>query len=461
MMLSTQQARDALLAAATLLVGTDTVSTEAANNRVLAEDIVSPIDVPPMDVSAMDGYAVRCGDVIEAGMVPSSTNGDLAAVRVASLPASSLASPPASLPISQRIAAGASPTPLTPGSVARIFTGAPIPFGADAVMIQEDALPSADGGNGRGRAGSNDDSAQSKGATDATDTATPLPSVSFDPMAVPTPGQWINRRGADIRAGSVILRAGTRMTPQALGLAASVGVASVRVVRRLKVAMLFTGDELKRPGEPLVPGAIYNSNRYTLSGLLENLGCEITDYGIVADRLDATRQALREAAATHDLVITCGGVSVGEEDHVKPAVEAEGRLDLWKIAMKPGKPLAFGTLRRPDGQAWFIGLPGNPVSTFVTFLLFVRPFLLRLQGVQDVMPKGWPVRADFATKGDRRNEFLRVRLNAEGGLDLYATQSSAVLTSTVWGDGLVDNPPDRAIAVGDTVHFIPFSEMLY
>jgi molybdopterin molybdotransferase len=237
------------------------------------------------------------------------------------------------------------------------------------------------------------------------------------------------------------------------------------------VAVFFTGDELAMPGEPLKPGAIYNSNRFTLRGLLQNLGCDVTDYGIVPDRLDATRAMLREAAADHDLILTSGGVSVGEEDHVRPAVEAEGRLALWQIAMKPGKPLAFGAVRRADAQshdapghdeAFFIGLPGNPVSSFVTFLLFVRPFVLRLAGATHVSPRALSLRADFTqAKGDRRNEFLRARINAAGGLDLFANQSSAVLTSTVWGDGLIDNPPNHAISAGETVRFIPFTELLY
>ena len=222
------------------------------------------------------------------------------------------------------------------------------------------------------------------------------------------------------------------------------------------------------PGEPLKPGAIYNSNRFTLRGLLQNLGCDVTDFGIVPDSLDATRATLREAAGAHDLILTCGGVSVGEEDHVKPAVEAEGRLSMWQIAMKPGKPLAFGAVRRgadrseADGEAFFIGLPGNPVSSFVTFLLFVRPFLLRLAGATHVSPRALSLRADFTQpKGDRRNEFLRARVNAAGGLDLFPNQSSAVLTSTVWGDGLIDNPPNHAITAGETVRFIPFTELLY
>ncbi len=281
----------------------------------------------------------------------------------------------------------------------------------------------------------------------------------------PPAGEWIRRAGEDIRAGSVILPAGTRLRGQELGLAASVGLATLPLVRKLRVAVFFTGDELAMPGEALKPGAIYNSNKFILRGLLENLGCDISDYGIVPDTLAATRDTLRVAAQQHDLIITSGGVSVGEEDHIKPAVEAEGRLNLWQIAIKPGKPLAFGEVDRSagkDGSAFFIGLPGNPVSSFVTFLLFVRPFILRLQGVDEVAPKAYAMRADFSwPKADRRNEFLRARINAQGGLDLFPHQGSGVLTSTVWGDGLIDNPPGQTIAAGDSVRFIPFSELLY
>jgi len=289
-------------------------------------------------------------------------------------------------------------------------------------------------------------------------------------LHTPKAGEWITAQGADIRKDTVILPAGTRLTPAALGLAASVGCATLTVARRVKVAVFFTGDELTMPGEPLKPGAIYNSNRFTLTGLLRNLGCEVTDYGIVPDQLELTRATLREAAGAHDLILTSGGVSVGEEDHVRPAVEAEGRINLWQIAMKPGKPLAFGAVRRaqasgvqaPGGEAFFIGLPGNPVSSFVTFLLFVRPFLLRLAGATHVSPRALSLRADFTqTKSDRRNEFLRARVNPAGGLELFPNQSSAVLTSTVWGDGLIDNPPNHAISAGETVRFIPFTELLY
>ena len=281
----------------------------------------------------------------------------------------------------------------------------------------------------------------------------------------PPSGEWIRRTGEDIESGATILHAGTRLRSQELGLAASVGLASLPVRRRLRVAVFFTGDELTMPGEApggvLAPGAIYNSNRFTLRALLENFGCTITDFGIVPDTLEATRATLKAAARENDLIITSGGVSVGEEDHIKPAVEAEGRLSMWQIAVKPGKPLAFGEVHRDGENAFFIGLPGNPVSSFVTFLLFVRPFLLRLQGVRgQVEPRGYLVRADFdLPKGDRRNEFLRARLNAGGGLELFANQGSGVLTSTVWGDGLIDNPPGNAIAAGDLVRFIPFAEL--
>lgn len=401
-MLTMAQALDALLAAARPLAQVETVDTLAANGRVLAAPVTSSLQVPPADNTSMDGYVMRAADVPAAGT---------------------------RLPVSQRIPAGHVGTELAPGTAARIFTGGLIPPGADAVVMQEQCV--ADGND-----------------------------VIVN--HVPQSGEWIRRAGEDIEAGSVILPAGTRLTPQALGLAASVGQARLDVVRRVRVAVFFTGDELAMPGEPLKPGAIYNSNRFTLRGLLENLGCEVSDLGIVPDTLAATRETLRKAAQGHDLIITSGGVSVGDEDHIKPAVEAEGRLDMWQIAIKPGKPLAFGQVSN-DGSdpAFFLGLPGNPVSSFVTFLLFVRPFILRLQGVADVTPRRLPLRADFELKkGDRRNEFLRARINANGGLDLFPNQSSGVLTSTVWGDGLIDNPPDRAIAHGDTVQFIPFDGLL-
>ncbi|MFM0071147.1 molybdopterin molybdotransferase MoeA [Paraburkholderia sediminicola] len=409
-MLSTAEALATLLSAASPITGTESIPTLDALNRVLSADVTSPLDVPPMNTSSMDGYAIRTEDL--------ATDGNRR------------------LPVSQRIPAGHAPEPLKPGTAARIFTGATVPPGADAIVMQEQ--------------------------TEAAGNEVTI-------LHSPAPGEWITTQGADIRSGSIILPAGTRLTPQALGLAASVGCAELQVRRRVKVAVFFTGDELTMPGEPLKPGAIYNSNRFTLRGLLEKLGCEVTDYGIVPDKLDATRATLREAAQAHDLILTCGGVSVGEEDHVKPAVEAEGRLSMWQIAMKPGKPLAFGAVRRAaqhadaaaSAETFFIGLPGNPVSSFATFLLFVRPFVLLLAGMQTVAPRALLLRADFTQKkADRRNEFLRARINPAGGLDLFPNQSSAVLTSTVWGDGLIDNPPNHAISAGETVRFIPFSELL-
>ncbi|QOY92411.1 molybdopterin molybdotransferase MoeA [Massilia sp. UMI-21] len=408
-MLSVPDALSRLLDAARPVTDVETVPTLEANGRVLAEDQRASIDVPSADNTQMDGYAVRAADCASGG---------------------------ATLRVAQRIPAGSVGAPLAPGTAARIFTGALIPPGADAVVMQEQCEALGD---------------------------------SVTVRHAPRPGEWIRRTGEDVAAGAVILPAGTRLRSQELGLAASVGLATLKVARRLRVAVFFTGDELAMPGEPLAPGAIYNSNRFTLRGLLENFGCAFTDYGIVPDSLDATRATLREAARDHDLIITSGGVSVGEEDHIKPAVEAEGRLDLWQIAVKPGKPLAFGEVRRDlghavehmSGSAFFIGLPGNPVSSFVTFLLFVRPFLLRLQGARgQLAPRAYMMRADFALpKADRRNEFLRVRVNADGGLDLFPNQGSGVLTSTVWGDGLVDNPPGQPIQEGDLVRFIPFAEL--
>jgi molybdopterin molybdotransferase len=397
-----REALDFLLAAARPVAGVEQVDTLEANGRVLAEDLASQLDVPGADNTQMDGYAVRAADCADGA---------------------------ARLKVAQRIPAGHVGSFLAPGTAARIFTGALIPEGADAVVMQEQCELDGD-----------------------------IVTVKHTPQ----PGEWIRRAGEDVRAGSVILPAGTRLRSQELGLAASVGLARLPVRRRVRVAVFFTGDELAMPGEALKPGAIYNSNRFTLRGLLENFGCEFTDYGIVPDSLQATRDTLRAAARQHDLIITSGGVSVGEEDHIKPAVEAEGQLNMWQIAVKPGKPLAFGEVRRGedgDGSAYFLGLPGNPVSSFVTFLLFVRPFLLRLQGVSgDVEPRALPMRADFDwPKADRRNEFLRARINGHGGLELFPNQGSGVLTSTVWGDGLIDCPPGQAIARGDTVRFIPFA----
>lgn len=401
------EALAALLAQAVPIGEVETVDTAAAAGRVLGADLRSTLDVPPRDNTQMDGYAVRRADLLQAAP-----------------------GHPVKLPVAQRIPAGHVGRPLNPGEAARIFTGGLVPDGADAIVMQEMAVVEGD-------------------------------TVSFSQC--PAPGEWIRRTGEDIRSGSVILAAGTRLTAQATGLAASVGLASLPVHRPVRVGCFFTGDELAMPGEPLRPGAIYNSNRYVLGALIRAMGCELADLGIVPDTLAATREALRRAAQGNDLIVTSGGVSVGEEDHVKPAVEAEGELRMWQIAIKPGKPLAYGRVRRGtpgEGIAHFIGLPGNPVSSFVTFLLLVRPFVQRLQGMAEVAPRALPMRADFDwSKPDRRREFLRAKINAGGGLDLFPNQSSAVLTSTVWGDGLIDNPPQHPIARGDIVRFLPFSEL--
>jgi molybdopterin molybdotransferase len=405
-MLSMDDALAALLAEARPLAETETIATLAAHGRVLAQAVRSTLNVPPADNTSMDGYALRSADVPAPGAV---------------------------LKVTQRIPAGVVGVPLQAGTAARIFTGALIPAGADAVVMQE--LTSVDGD---------------------------MVTINEAPKA----GQWVRYAGEDIKNGAEVLASGTRLTPQACGLAASVGLAELRVARRLRVAVFFTGDELAMPGEPLKPGAIYNSNRFMLRGLVEGLGCELTDFGIVRDTLDETRSVLREAARGHDLIITTGGVSVGEEDHVRPAVEAEGEIRLWQISMKPGKPLAYGKVGRSAIEnaaptANFIGLPGNPVSSFVTFLLFVRPFILKCQGVANVSPKALQMRADFDwPKPDRRREFMRARMNVAGGLDLFPNQSSGVLTSTVWGDGLVDTPSNHTIKRGELVRFLPFSELL-
>ena len=407
-MLTAQQALDHLLSHAQAVSESEQITTQAALGRVLADSVKSLVDAPPLDNTSMDGYAVRTADTNIPGAI---------------------------LRIAQRIPAGSIGTQLEIGTAARIFTGAPVPQGADAVVMQEDCAVLEN----------QIDQVQIK--------------------VTPTVGQWIRRKGEDLTAGKIALAAGTFLRPQELGVAASAGLTHLNVKRRIRVAAFFTGDELALPGEPLKPGGIYNSNRDTLLACLKSLGCDATDLGIVPDRLDATRHALRQASKDHDLIITSGGVSVGEEDHIKPAVTAEGRLDLWQIAIKPGKPLAFGAVRKSekpeDGEAWFIGLPGNPVSSFVTFLLFVRPFILKLQGRDAIAPQSYPMRADFDwLKADRRNEFLRVKINSQGGLDLFPNQSSGVLTSASWGDGLIDCPPGQAIKAGDMVKYIPFSALL-
>jgi molybdopterin molybdotransferase len=394
--LSVDEALERVLAGASPVAETESVLTLSAAGRVLAAAQRSTMNVPPMDNSAMDGYAVRLADLKAAEP---------------------------RLRVAQKIMAGDVGVALAAGTAARIFTGAPIPAGADAVVMQEHSSAEGD---------------------------------QIVVKKMPQSGEWIRLVGSDIRAGDVILPAGIRLRPQDTGLAASVGIASLPVYRRVRLGLFFTGDELVMPGDPLPPGRIYNSNRFTLNGLAQAFDCEVRDYGIVPDSLDTTRQVLRRAASECDVIVTSGGVSVGDADFVKPAVEAEGELLMWRIAMKPGRPLAFGRV----GRASFIGLPGNPVSSFVTFLIFVRPFLLKTQGIARVDPHSIQARADFDwPEPDARREFLRVKWNSRGGLDLYHTQDSAVLTSTAWADGLVDNPADHAIRSGEMVKFMPYSEL--
>ena len=400
-LVTVEQALEFLLARARALQEVEEIELAGGRGRVLARSQVARIDVPRYANSSMDGYAVRSADVETPGRHR--------------------------LPVVQRVAAGQIPLDLECGEAARIFTGAPLPEGADAVVIQENCARDGD-------------------------------MVCFDgPIAS---GDNTRPRANDIEAGTEVLAAGVRLRPQELGLAASVGLAKLPVYRRLRVAIFSSGDELVAPGEPLGPGAIFNSNRYTLLGLLDALDCESIDVGMVADSLKATRDTLRQAAEGADLVIGSGGMSVGEEDHVRTALEQTGRLEMWKVAVKPGKPLAYGRI----GDADFVGLPGNPVSTLVGFCLFVRPFILKRQGVNEVLPRPMRVRAAFSWErpGDRR-EFVRARLRreADGGyrVEVFPKQGSDVLTSAVWADGLVDIPEGALVRPGDPVSYYSFTEL--
>ncbi|MGB5562312.1 MAG: gephyrin-like molybdotransferase Glp [Sedimenticolaceae bacterium] len=396
-----EDAVETLVAAAVPLSGRLSLDLREALGYVLAEPVVSRIDVPGWDYSAMDGYALRAADCSALGT---------------------------QLPVSQRVPAGVSPQPLAAASAARIFTGAPIPEGADAVVMQE-VCEDLDG---------------------AVRINTPV-----------EPGSNIRRRGEDIGAGAEVVAAGTRLLPQHLGLAASVGVSQLEVCRRPRVALFASGDELVMPGNPLTPGKIYNSNLFTATALLQALGCEVVDLGIVEDTLEATKDALRRGAAQADLIFASGGVSVGEEDHVKPAVEALGSLDMWKIAIRPGKPVAFGHV---EGTP-FIGSPGNPVSLFVTFVLFVRPFVLRLQGRSDwhIRPMSAKIEFDWP-RPDKRREFHRARVRYdESGvahLSVHPSRSSGVLSSVTWANALAVIPEGRVLKRGDELSFLPFSELL-
>ena len=370
--------------------------------EVLAESQRSTIDVPQSDNSAMDGYALNTADLAVTGETE--------------------------LSVSQRIAAGQAAEPLQPGTAARIFTGAPIPAGADAVIMQEQVQLSGDG-------------------------------MRFD--IKPETGSNIRPAGNDIRSGDTILQKGCRLRPQDIGLAASVGLEYLPVYEKIRVGIFLTGDELVEPGKPLAVGQIYDSNRYTLQGMLQALGCEIIDLGLVGDTLQETKSAMIKAAQKSDLVVTCGGVSVGEEDHVRIAIEQLGELHLWRLRIKPGKPLAFGVIESTP----FIGLPGNPVSVFATFCLFVCPLIKTLQGRPWQKPVAVQVAAGFDwPKPDSRREFLRARL--EPGDDqtlvarIYPNQDSGVLSSAVWGQGFVEIAEGQTLKAGDKVDYLSFEQLL-
>ena len=394
---SVDEARALLLGNITSLTEEADTRLSAASGRVLASPALAPIDVPGADNSAMDGYVMRAADLQAAG---------------------------GSLPVSQRIHAGMAPKPLEPRSAARIFTGAPIPNGGDTVVMQERCRES----DGR---------------------------VSVEGEV--SPGDNIRRAGEDLSAGDEIVAAGTRLAPQHLGLLASTGVESVPVMRRLRVATLATGDELVQPGQALSVGQIYNSNEFVLSGMLERLGCELIEPVRVADSVEATRTALEKAAAEADLIISSGGVSVGDADHVRDVVAELGRLDLWKIAVKPGKPLAFGRV----GEIPFIGLPGNPVAVFVTFALFAAPLIRKLQGRRDLLPEPWMLPAGFGReRADKREEYVRVRWR-EGRLERYPHQGSGVLSSVAWADGLARIPIGHTFEPGEPVEYHSFNNLLW
>jgi molybdopterin molybdotransferase len=394
--LSFDEAKSRLLSSAQPVTATEVVDLANAFGRVLAEDLISPMTVPPFSNAAMDGYAIKATDLTATGM---------------------------RLPISQRIAAGTVPTALIPGSAARIFTGAQVPEGADTVVIQEDCVAEGD-------------------------------FVIFNRM--PIKGQHIRLKGSDLSLGKTILAGGSHLSAAALGLTASVGIAEVKVFRRLKVAIFFTGSELVNPGEALPAGHIYNSNRFVMLGFLQGLGVQVIDLGIIPDDQTATRDTLRRAAAEADLIITSGGMSEGEEDHVIAAVKAVGHIDVWKIAAKPGKPLAFGSVTSDQKEVAFIGLPGNPVAVWCGLLTLVSPFLRLSQGFTQIEPEPLRLRADFgyAVKGNRM-EIVRVRRNKAGGLDIYPNQDSSVISSAVWTDGVSMIPAGTVVKPGDLIDFLP------
>jgi len=394
-----EEAINHLTGAAKTISRTQTIPLQESRNRILATDVRSPLNVPPHDNSAMDGYAVNSNDLANKGEIK--------------------------LPVSQRINAGATgEPPLQPGTAARIFTGAPIPPQADAVIMQEQSRREGD--------------------------------FVYLQGQIET-GRNIRKAGEDIAEGDIILRKGQTLTVPRLGLAASIGRDKIEVFAKPKVAIICTGDELVDPGTALQAGQIYNSNRFTMRALLEAAGCEVLDMGIVRDTHEETRTALVEAAQNADLVMTSGGVSVGEEDHVRNVIEELGQLDLWRLNIKPGKPLAFGKYQETP----VIGLPGNPVSVFVTFTIIARPFILKMKGAANLRPPTLQAIAGFDwPKGRKRREFLRVRLDENGHLVDYPHQGSGVLTSVAWADGLAIAREHQTFAKGDLIDYLPFGGLL-
>ncbi|MEO0368745.1 MAG: gephyrin-like molybdotransferase Glp [Pseudomonadota bacterium] len=392
-MKSVAEAQRYFLDVAAKATETEQISITDALGRICASDVVSNLDIPPQDNSAMDGIAIACSERREFGL-------------------------------SQRIPAGAAPNPLQADTAARIFTGGVIPEGADTVVIQENCTFSDDG---------------------------KLVTVH----STPKHGDNIRPRGQDIRQGATVVSRGKQLSSVDLSLLSSVGQAKVEVFRKLKIYIFSTGDELVEPGDALQPGQIYNSNRILLKSLCVQAGCELIDGGLVEDTLEATKYALEMASREADLIISSGGVSVGEEDHVKPAVEALGELNFWKVQMKPGKPVAFGNIN----ESKFMGLPGNPVSAFVVFQLLAMPLIKALQGASVELPKPFKVSAAFNKPELQREEYLRVKLeySTDGSpqANLFPNLSSGVMSSIGWADGLVRQMPNHEICAGDLVDFFP------
>lgn len=391
-MISVCAAIEQLVASAKATDAIESQPVTQSHSRVLAEDIIAAIDVPPADNSAMDGYAFCYADALRNNFT---------------------------LPLSQRVPAGAAPQPLAQSTIARIFTGAEIPAGADTVAMQENCT-------------------EQDGNVTINGTVTAAANIRL--------------KGQDIQAGKTILSAGTKLRAQEMGLLSSIGVKTVQVFKPLKIAIFSTGDELVEPGEDLQSGQIYNSNRATLTGLIESLGMSPVDLGTVPDSLEATEAVLQKAAAQGDIILSAGGVSVGDEDYVKNAVTKSGSIDFWRVAIKPGKPLAFGQIDNTP----FIGLPGNPASVFVTFMVLARPFLLASQGLNRVLPQPLKAIARFDKAGEKREVYLRAKLT-DTGVDIYPNQSSGVLSSACWGELFVVQPSGQSIAVGDLVDVLPYN----